>query len=212
VRPARRRAGPPSADGIRAWRSPRSTRRPGEPATGGRGTARSQPWGWQARRSPVNTGAPQPTLSLEEAEARVLGIQTKLHQWRRRARCGCSTPARSGSFATATGAPRSPHRGPAARRDHSHAPTEMDWWRARCAATRTAGSEARVGETDHRESMAPRSGPTPTTTATLIGHICGGVGSGRGSPGGGWSRRPGWGATGGWWSGCVTRRHETGRR
>jgi RNA-directed DNA polymerase len=29
----------------------------------------------------VNTGAPQPTLSLEEAEARVLGIQTKLHQW-----------------------------------------------------------------------------------------------------------------------------------
>jgi RNA-directed DNA polymerase len=29
----------------------------------------------------VNTGAPQPTLSLKEAEARVLGIQTKLHQW-----------------------------------------------------------------------------------------------------------------------------------
>jgi RNA-directed DNA polymerase len=29
----------------------------------------------------VNTGAPQPTLSLEEAQVRVLGIQTKLHQW-----------------------------------------------------------------------------------------------------------------------------------
>jgi RNA-directed DNA polymerase len=29
----------------------------------------------------VNTGAPQPTLSIEEAEARVLGIQAKLHRW-----------------------------------------------------------------------------------------------------------------------------------
>jgi RNA-directed DNA polymerase len=29
----------------------------------------------------VNTGAPQSALSLEEAQARVLGIQTKLHQW-----------------------------------------------------------------------------------------------------------------------------------
>ena len=29
----------------------------------------------------MNTGAPQPTLSLKDAEARVLGIQTKLHQW-----------------------------------------------------------------------------------------------------------------------------------
>jgi len=29
----------------------------------------------------VNTDAPWPTLSLEEAEARVLGIQAKLHQW-----------------------------------------------------------------------------------------------------------------------------------
>jgi RNA-directed DNA polymerase len=29
----------------------------------------------------VNTGAPWPTLSMDEAEARVLGIQTKLHQW-----------------------------------------------------------------------------------------------------------------------------------
>jgi RNA-directed DNA polymerase len=28
----------------------------------------------------VKTGAPQPTPSLEEAQARVLGIQTKLHQ------------------------------------------------------------------------------------------------------------------------------------
>jgi RNA-directed DNA polymerase len=29
----------------------------------------------------VNTGAPWPMLSIEEAEARVLGIQTKLHRW-----------------------------------------------------------------------------------------------------------------------------------
>jgi RNA-directed DNA polymerase len=29
----------------------------------------------------VNIGAPWPTLSLEEAEARVLGIQTNLHRW-----------------------------------------------------------------------------------------------------------------------------------
>jgi RNA-directed DNA polymerase len=29
----------------------------------------------------VNTDAPQPILSVEEAEARVLGIQTKLHRW-----------------------------------------------------------------------------------------------------------------------------------
>jgi RNA-directed DNA polymerase len=29
----------------------------------------------------VNTGAPSPTPSIEEAEARVLGIQTKLHRW-----------------------------------------------------------------------------------------------------------------------------------
>jgi RNA-directed DNA polymerase len=29
----------------------------------------------------VNTGAPQPTLSIEEAEARVLEIQAKLHRW-----------------------------------------------------------------------------------------------------------------------------------
>jgi hypothetical protein len=81
VRPARRRAGPPSADGIRAWRSPRSTRRPGEPAAWRRGAASSQAWDWQARRSPVKPGAPQPTPSLQEAQARVLGIQTKLHQW-----------------------------------------------------------------------------------------------------------------------------------
>ena len=29
----------------------------------------------------MNTGAPWPTLSMEEAEARVLGIQAKLHRW-----------------------------------------------------------------------------------------------------------------------------------
>ena len=29
----------------------------------------------------MNTGAPWPRLPVEEAEARVLGIQTKLHRW-----------------------------------------------------------------------------------------------------------------------------------
>src|SRR5512132_2316977 len=44
-----------------------------------RAAASPQRRDWQARRSPVNTGAPWPTA--EEAEARVLGIQTKLHRW-----------------------------------------------------------------------------------------------------------------------------------
>src|SRR2546421_8776795 len=60
-------------------RSPRSSPRTGEPSTWRRGTASSQQTCWHARRSPVNTGAPWP--SHQEAEARVLGIQTKLHQW-----------------------------------------------------------------------------------------------------------------------------------
>ncbi len=29
----------------------------------------------------MNTGAPWPTLPVEQAQARVLGIQTKLHRW-----------------------------------------------------------------------------------------------------------------------------------
>jgi RNA-directed DNA polymerase len=36
---------------------------------------------WKVGRSPVNTDAP--SLSLVEARARVLGIQTKLHRWAR---------------------------------------------------------------------------------------------------------------------------------
>ena len=44
-----------------------------------KGGSESAAVGWQARRSPVNTGAPWPTA--EQAEARVLGIQTKLHRW-----------------------------------------------------------------------------------------------------------------------------------
>ena len=37
--------------------------------------------GLAGQGSPVKTGAPWPTLSMDEAEARVLGIQTKLHRW-----------------------------------------------------------------------------------------------------------------------------------
>src|SRR4029450_2865645 len=80
-RPVGWRAGPPSADGVRVWRSPGSSPRAGELPAWRRGAASSQSWDWQARRPPVNTGAPWPTLSADEAEARVLGIQTKLHQW-----------------------------------------------------------------------------------------------------------------------------------
>src|SRR4030095_10512544 len=37
--------------------------------------------GGRAGGSRVNPGAPWPTLSIEEAEARVRGIQAKLHRW-----------------------------------------------------------------------------------------------------------------------------------
>ena len=45
-------------------------------AKGGNGLAAPD---WKARRSAVNTAAPLP--SLKRAEARVLGIQRKLHKW-----------------------------------------------------------------------------------------------------------------------------------
>jgi RNA-directed DNA polymerase len=45
-------------------------------AKGGSGLAAPD---WKAGRSPLNSGAPWPTV--EEAEARVLGIQRKLHKW-----------------------------------------------------------------------------------------------------------------------------------
>jgi hypothetical protein len=84
--PGRWRAGPPSAVGRRTGRSRRSSPRSGEPATrpgsGGawrRAAASPQPGSWHARRTPVNTDAPWPTA--EQAGARVLGIQTKLHRW-----------------------------------------------------------------------------------------------------------------------------------
>ena len=57
----------------------RSSPRTGKPSTWRRDPASPQQKYWHARRSPVNTDALWPTL--EEAEARVLGIQTKLHQW-----------------------------------------------------------------------------------------------------------------------------------
>src|SRR5215216_1330253 len=41
----------------------------------------------------------------------------------------------------------------------------------------------------------PRSTPTKAMTAESTGRICAGVGSPHGSPGVGWSRRPGLGAT-----------------
>src|SRR3954471_24536607 len=47
-------------------------------AKGGSGLAAPD---WQARRSPVNTGAPLGMVSPQAATERVLGIQRKLHKW-----------------------------------------------------------------------------------------------------------------------------------
>src|SRR6266540_2160080 len=69
----------PSADSPVAGRRVRSSPRPGEPATWRRDPASPQSRSWNVRRTPVNTDAPWP--DLEEAESRVLKIQTKLHQW-----------------------------------------------------------------------------------------------------------------------------------
>src|SRR5215218_194612 len=72
-------AGSLSADGAGTGRRVRSSPRPGKPAAWRRDPASQQRGRWNARRTPVNTGAPWP--SLDEARARVLGIQTKLHRW-----------------------------------------------------------------------------------------------------------------------------------
>src|SRR3954467_2471116 len=72
-------AGSLSADGAGTGRRVRSSPRPGKPAAWRRDPASPQRGRWKARRSPGNTGAPWP--SLDEARARVLGIQTKLHRW-----------------------------------------------------------------------------------------------------------------------------------
>ena len=82
VRPASRVGGGQARrqlDGVGAGRSRRSSPRSGKPTTWRRAAASSQWQDWKARRSPVNTDAPRP--SLDEAKARVLGIQTKLHRW-----------------------------------------------------------------------------------------------------------------------------------
>src|SRR5207302_9208144 len=60
-------------------RSPRSSPRTGKPSTWQRGAASLAARERHVRRPLVNTDEPWP--SLEEAEARVLRIQTKLHQW-----------------------------------------------------------------------------------------------------------------------------------
>src|SRR6266704_79098 len=62
----RRPRSSPSGREARAWR---------------RGPASRQQGDWKAWRSPVNTGAPWPTLELDAAKARVQEIQTKLHRW-----------------------------------------------------------------------------------------------------------------------------------
>jgi hypothetical protein len=51
----------------------------GKAACRAKGSSKFAVADWNVRRSLVNTDAPWPTL--EEAETRVLGIQTKLHQW-----------------------------------------------------------------------------------------------------------------------------------
>src|SRR3954468_1938424 len=68
-----------SADLAGVGRSRRSSPRPGKPVTWPRAAASSQCRHWKVRRPPVNTGAP--TFDPATARARVLRIQTKLHQW-----------------------------------------------------------------------------------------------------------------------------------
>ncbi len=68
-----------SADGVVAGRSPRSSPRAGKPSTWRKGGSEFAGRLWNGRRSPVNTDASWPTAEL--AKARVLRIQTKLHQW-----------------------------------------------------------------------------------------------------------------------------------
>src|SRR3954452_18146291 len=72
-------AGSLSADGAGSGRRVCSSPRPGKPAAWRRDPASPQRGRWKARRSTVNTDAPWP--SLDEARARVLEIQTKLHRW-----------------------------------------------------------------------------------------------------------------------------------
>ena len=72
-------AGSLSADGAGTGRRVRSSPRSGKPAAWRRDPASPQRGRWNARRSPVNTGAPWPGLT--EARIRVLEIQTKLHRW-----------------------------------------------------------------------------------------------------------------------------------
>jgi transposase len=80
------------------------------------------------------------------------------------------------------------------------------WWTpSRRSSGRGAGRVGRGG--DRPSSMAIRA-----TTTPAAGGCCGGEGSRRGSPGVGWSPPRGWVATAGGWSGCATRRHETGWR
>jgi hypothetical protein len=55
-----------------------------------------------------------------------------------------------------------------------------------------------------RRRTRPGTGSTPTRASTTVrrtGPTCAAVGSGRGSPGAGSSRRPGWVGTAGGWSG-----------
>ncbi len=77
--PDRRREGPPSTDGVDVGRGPRSSPRTGKPATWRRGTAGSAATVKEDQETLVNIDEPWP--SLDEAEARVLKVQTKLHQW-----------------------------------------------------------------------------------------------------------------------------------
>ena len=77
----RRWGGSPSADGPAKGRRACSSPRTGKPSTWRRGPASSQSMRWNARRTLVNTGAPARWPNTFEARVRVLGIQTKLHQW-----------------------------------------------------------------------------------------------------------------------------------
>jgi hypothetical protein len=101
AQPGWRRAGPSSTDEPELGRSPRSSPRPGKPTTWPRRAANPQQVDWNARRSPVNTDAPQPTRTPRRGywgSKHLLHRQTtpdvcRVGSWR----AGCGESRTSGS-------------------------------------------------------------------------------------------------------------------
>jgi hypothetical protein len=147
--------------------------------------------GRPAFSSACSSSPPSPVRPTSEARSSTASSTAAKVRFTRLAdagvRCGCSTPERSGSFATATGAPRSPRRGPAARRDHLHAPTdELVESPLRGNAHGGFGGAGRRNGPLREHGTALR--PDPTIRA-VVG-CCAAVRSAHGSPSVEWSSSP----------------------